>query len=61
MKIEYDPIADAMYVHLTDGEVDRTEEIKPGILLDYDTSGNVLGIEVLYMSKRSESPLKQAA
>ena len=61
MKIEYDPIADAMYVHLTDGEVDRTEEIKPGILLDYDTSGNVLGIEVLYMSNRSESPLKQAA
>jgi len=61
LKIEYDPIADAMYVHLTDGEVDRTEEIKPGILLDYDTSGNVLGIEVLYMSKRAESPLEQAA
>ncbi len=61
MKIEFDPVADAMYVQLAEGEVEKTEEIRPGMMLDYDKHGNVLGIEVLYVSKRSELPLKQAA
>lgn len=61
MKIEFDPVADAMYIQLAEGEVEKTEEIKPGMVLDYDKQGNVLGIEVLYVSKRSSLPLKQAA
>ncbi len=61
MKVEYDPTTDAMYIQLADAEVDRTEEIKPGIILDYDTAGNVLGIEVLSVSKRSETSLVQVA
>ena len=61
MRIEFDQLADALYVHLTEGEVERTEEIKPGMILDYDAHGNVLGVEVLYVSKRAELPLKKAA
>lgn len=61
MKIEFDPVADAMYIQLAEGEVEKTKELKPGMMFDYDADGNVLGIEVLYVSKRAELPLKKAA
>lgn len=31
MKIEFDPIADALYIELAQGEIERTEEIEPGM------------------------------
>ena len=43
MKIEFDQVADALYVQLTDGDIEKSEEIKPGMILDYDANGNVLG------------------
>jgi len=61
MRIEFDQLADALYVHLAEGAVEKTEEIKPGVILDYDANGDVLGVEVLYVSKRAELPLKKAA
>jgi uncharacterized protein YuzE len=61
MKIEFDQVADALYVQLTDGDIEKSEEIKPGMILDYDANGNVLGLELLYVSKRAELPLKKAA
>ena len=61
MKIEFDPVADAMYIQLAEGDVVKTEELKPGMMFDYDPEGNVLGIEVLYVSKRAELPVKKAA
>lgn len=61
MKIEFDQTADALYIQLMEGEIEKTEEIKPGMILDYDAIGNVLGVEVLYLSKRAELPMKKAA
>lgn len=61
MKIEFDPIADALYIELATGEVDSTKEIGPGVILDYDADGNVMGIEMLYISKRENATLKHAA
>jgi len=61
MKIEFDPIVDALYVELAEGEVEKTEEIKPGVMLDYDAAGNILGIEMLHVTTRSSLPLKQVA
>lgn len=61
MKIEFDPIADALYLELTDSEVEKTEEIKPGVMIDYDADGNIIGVEVLYVSKREHQPIKKAA
>ena len=61
MKIEYDPKADALYGRLSDQSIIESEQIKPGIVLDYDDAGNVVGIEVLRVSKHDSSPLKQAA
>jgi uncharacterized protein YuzE len=43
MKIEYDPEVDALYVRLNDRDVIESEQIRPGIVLDYDEAGNVVG------------------
>ena len=61
MKIEFDQEADALYIELASGDIDKTEEIKPGLILDYDVNGNVLGVEMLYISKRANQTLSQAA
>ncbi len=61
MKLEYDPASDALYVRLNDQPIIESEQIKPGIVLDYDEAGNVVGIEVLSASKHDNAPLKQAA
>jgi uncharacterized protein YuzE len=46
----YDPEADAVYMHLGRGKVDRTEEAGP-FVYDLDADGRVLGIEILSASK----------
>lgn len=47
----YDPEADAAYVYLGDGPIIESEEVAPGIVLDYDAEDRVVGIEVLGASK----------
>ena len=61
MKFEFDPQADAVYLELTDAEVEESKEIQPGIIVDYDSEGRIVGIEVLYVSKRTHWSLKKAA
>ncbi|MDD5329722.1 MAG: DUF2283 domain-containing protein [Sulfuricella sp.] len=61
MRIEFDPIADALCLELAEGYVEKTEEIKPGVILDYDLDGSVVGIEVLYIRKRANQAVKGAA
>jgi uncharacterized protein YuzE len=61
MKLEFDPQADAVYLELTDAEIEESKEIQPGIIMDYDAEGRIVGIEVLYVSKRAELPLKKVA
>ena len=62
MKIEFDPEADAAYLELIDGEVARTEQIESGIISDFDENGRLLGLEILYISKRSSlEPAKKVA
>jgi len=53
MKISYDQETDAMYIQFREGEFDRNKEPAPGIILDLDAAGTVLGIEVLCASRRS--------
>ena len=48
--VTYDPEADAVYLYLSRGQVDRTEEAGP-FIYDLDTEARVLGIEILSASK----------
>jgi YD repeat-containing protein len=52
MKATYDHKTDALTFELKSGPVAESDEDKPGVILDYDKDGNLIGIEVLDASKR---------
>ncbi|PIP31703.1 DUF2283 domain-containing protein [bacterium (Candidatus Gribaldobacteria) CG23_combo_of_CG06-09_8_20_14_all_37_87_8] len=52
MKIQYDKIADAMYIYFKKGAVAQTKKISNRVLLDLDKEGNVLGMELLVASSQ---------
>ncbi len=51
MKTLYDPEADALYLRFADTPVAESEEVRPGIMLDFDASGRIVAIEVLDASE----------
>ena len=53
MKLKVDRQADALYLTLSEAPASRTDEVSPGVLLDYDEQDRVVGIEMLYLSKRA--------
>jgi uncharacterized protein YuzE len=52
MRLKVDEDADALHLQLVDVPVAESEEVAPGVILDYEVSNQVVGVEVLYMSKR---------
>ena len=56
MNIKYDKEADAMYLRFSDAEVAESDEDKPGIIIDYDKNGKIVGIELLDASQRTDNP-----
>lgn len=55
MKMHYDEKVDALYLSLDDSKVVESEEVKPGIVLDFNAENQVVGIEVLDLRKRVPS------
>ena len=47
MKTRYDPNSDALYLRFAETPVAESEEVRPGIMLDFDASGRIVAIEVL--------------
>ncbi len=56
MKITYDPTVDVLRIFFADREIEESDEEKPGVILDYDKNGNIVGMEILEASKRVENP-----
>ena len=56
MKVTYDSEVDVLRIILRDAPVEESDEDKPGIILDYDKDGNVVGLEILNASERVENP-----
>jgi len=52
MEISYDKQADAMYIEFRKGDFAKNKKIDDFTIIDLDNSGNILGIELLDVSKR---------
>ncbi len=57
MKVRYDPEVDVLSILLSDAPVEESDEDKPGVILDYDKDGNVVGVEILDASRRMGDPM----
>ncbi|MCF2138409.1 MAG: DUF2283 domain-containing protein [Candidatus Thorarchaeota archaeon] len=53
MRMEYDKVADVMYFRIDSGKVANSIEIAEGIIVDYNKSGEAIGIEILAYSQRN--------
>jgi uncharacterized protein YuzE len=53
MRIKVDKEADALYFRLDENEIFESEEVQPGVILDFDESNQVVGFEILNVSKRT--------
>ena len=52
MRLKVDKESDALYFRLDESVVIESEEVQPGIVLDYDAENRVVGIEILGLSAR---------
>jgi uncharacterized protein YuzE len=60
MKVHFDEKIDALYFRLDDSKIVDSEEVKPGIVLDYNDKNQVVGVEILNVKKRvPEASLKE--
>jgi len=59
MKLTVHKEDDALCLRLDDSDIIESEEIKDGIILDYNEAGKVVGIEVLYLSQKTDNPWQQ--
>jgi uncharacterized protein YuzE len=53
MRLHVDGEADALYLRLDDSKIIESEEVSPGVVLDYNADHQVVGIEILLLSKRA--------
>jgi uncharacterized protein YuzE len=56
MKVTYDSGVDVLRIVFSNTPIEESDEDKPGVILDYDKDGNIVGLEVLDASKRIENP-----
>jgi uncharacterized protein YuzE len=52
IRFEYDRDADAAYLKIARGKVLESEEVQPGVIVDLDAEGRILGVEILRFGKR---------
>jgi uncharacterized protein YuzE len=52
MRLKIDKENDALYFRLDESAIVESEEIQPGVILDYDKNNQVVGIEILNLSSR---------
>ena len=51
MRTHYDAEADALYVRFTETKVSESEEVRPGIVFDFDADGRIVAVEILDASE----------
>jgi uncharacterized protein YuzE len=55
MRVKVDTASDSLYIRLDESRIVESEEVKPGVILDYDEDDRVVGIEFLNISSRARA------
>ncbi|MBI3042464.1 MAG: DUF2283 domain-containing protein [Betaproteobacteria bacterium] len=60
MKVRFDQKSDALYFRLDESPIVESEEVKPGVILDFNAKNQVVGVEILKVKERvPEANLKE--
>jgi uncharacterized protein YuzE len=51
VKSRYDAEADALYLRFADVAIVESEEVRPGVVLDFDAEGRIVAVEILDVSE----------
>jgi uncharacterized protein YuzE len=54
MRLAYDPDTDSLYIHLTEQPATNSDEVADGVVLDFDASGALVGIDVQHASHKAD-------
>jgi uncharacterized protein YuzE len=55
MRVKVDTKSDALYFRLDESRIVESEEVRPGVILDYDEQDRVVGVEFLNISSRAKA------
>ena len=53
MRLKVDKASDALYLRLDEASIVESQEVEPGVVLDFDAQGRVVGVEILSLSTRA--------
>jgi uncharacterized protein YuzE len=53
MRLHVDQEADALYLRLDESKIIESEEVSPGVVLDFNAENQVVGVEILHLSRRA--------
>ena len=56
MKVIYDPDTDTLSLLFREGPVAESDELREGLIIDYDSDGRIISIEVLDASEHVAEP-----
>ena len=56
VKVTYDPAVDVLRVIFSAAPIAESDEDKPGVILDYDKTGKIVGLEILDASRQVDDP-----
>lgn len=60
-EVRYDPEVDAAFITFSPGQIIESEEVRPGVVLDFDSDGRIVAMEVMSASERLAPSMLKAA
>ena len=54
MRMHYSKDVNAMYIRLREDKIEDSDEVSDGVIMDYDKDGNLVAIEILWVSEKAD-------